>query len=221
MGFALTLQTNAIPALGDSDVLRALENLVRDDKGIPIGDCNAFQFNNTAWQPAAISIETKRSVPPTDSESGLAQCAVCIDAQIRLLHLMRDLAAKGSEFTSDLSSIPALPSVVVLGTHWFVQLSKDLRKNLPMVRIDCTYFSGAEGGIPVGDTNTVTGVLQVLDALFALIDYSVKIYMPWLSKLLDALPDGARAEGQMLATQLRLLDLQGRNEDAGETAERS
>jgi hypothetical protein len=109
----------------------------------------------------------------------------------------------------------------VFGTEWYVQLSKDLPKNPPLVQEIYTYFSGAEGGIRIGDTSTVTGVLQVLDALCVLIDYLVKFYLPWLAKLLDAVPDGARSEGKMLAPQLHLLDLQEGNDDAEEAKERS
>jgi hypothetical protein len=213
--FVYTLQKRSIPALGRSNVIRALRSLVRGEKGVMIGDCNAFEFKNTAYEPAAISIETKRlDCSQAEGEGGLAQCAVCLDAQIRWLHMVRNLAAEESEFASDLSSIPALPSVVVLGTEWFVQLAKDLPKDPPKVSESCTYFFGGRKGIRVGDTETVTGVLQVLDALFVLIDYSATIYMPWLSKLLDALPDGARSQGQMLAKQLQLLGLQGPSEDA-------
>jgi hypothetical protein len=43
--------------------------------------------------------------------------------------------------------------------------------------------------VHIGNTTSITGVLQVLNGLLVLIDYAIRIYRPWLADLLAALPD--------------------------------
>jgi hypothetical protein len=186
VNFVYTFLCKSMSALSLGRARPALKILSTDRESDRIGDCNAFTFDNTAYEPVSISIVTMRRY--RRPELGLVQCAVWLDAQIRWLCRVRALVAANPKSQYERSSIPALPSVGVIGAEWYVQLTKETEDGR-------TYFWGEEGGgMHIGSTISITGVLQVVNGLMVLIDYAIGVYRPWLTDQLAALPDFNSAE---------------------------
>jgi hypothetical protein len=156
---------------------------------------NSFRCAITDRQFAVMFVETKRALEDNGNRiHGSFQNAVAVDAQIRWLHELMQLAKycsgkgfRAPEGTSQLTqaTIPALPSLLIVGSKWYVQLSK--QEDLGGFK---TLYYELNDGKALADTETLLGIFKVLEIQFALLKYIEERYEPWLKTFLQSLPGG-------------------------------
>jgi hypothetical protein len=152
MDFVFSIHREVIHPLYKGKVGTALQTILFPGRS----DANAFNFDSTSYEPATIFVKTTND----DIDQGLLQCAVWVDAQIRYLHKIREFAALYSQRQQQVDPIPALPSLPAVGSQWFVQVTKDSEQWA------WSDFCGQCGGLKIGDTTSLSGVLKILSAIY-------------------------------------------------------
>ncbi|KAF1824779.1 uncharacterized protein K489DRAFT_368021 [Dissoconium aciculare CBS 342.82] len=165
---------------------QALIFILPEESGNPYNSFNTHHHGEIG----VMFVETKRA--RGDQAEGLVQNALAVDAQIRWLHELvrlmqyfdqKQYPAQKDAQNSKLPKMPALPSLLVMGSEWYIQLSKqDESGGLK------TLFYELNDGQALADTKTLFGIVKVLEIQFALLKYIEEVWEPWLIALLRRLP---------------------------------
>jgi hypothetical protein len=129
---------------------------------------NSINHIETPWLsrfPMSIGIETKKT--GEDWHAALEQMTIWMSAHWKRL----------GELASDLDTLPFLPGLIIQGHDWFF-VAATQRKILKNGGRQTVIWSK----LPIGSTEGLEGICQIVAVLQYLAKWSAEVYYPWFSR---------------------------------------
>ncbi|KAM0415976.1 hypothetical protein ACHAPT_013075 [Fusarium lateritium] len=141
---------------------------------LPLISINVTSEFSLLKRPLAILIETKRSGEGGDNAA--LQLTTWLEAQLELLHRLvsrcQAIPSAGGDLPT-LNDIGFIPGVIVQGHDWnFVAATREGHETVIWSKMF------------IGSTGDILGIYQIVNFLQILREWTVKVYWPWLSRVI-------------------------------------